>query len=126
MRILTFSGFRENANPLYKDLRILKLENHISLQNCLFVYDFLNKKLPTCFNSYFQSVSQVHTQGTRSSQWGCLYIPHISTNKYGLNSITNQSIHTWDHFSKLFKCNLKDLNRSSLKNKIVSHFLDSY
>jgi hypothetical protein len=126
MRIITFSGFRDNASPLYKELKILKLDDYILLQNCLLAHDFINNKLPECFNSYFKSVSEIHSQGTRSNQWGCLHIPHFATTKFGLDSITNKCIHSWNHFSKLFKCNLKNLTRNSLKNKIYSHLIDSY
>ena len=107
-------------------MKILRLEDFISLQNCLFVYDFLKNKLPTCFNRYFQTVKSVHDINTKSSRLGCLFIPHVSTHTYGLNSITRKSITSWNYFSKLFKSNLSELSRSMLKNKLTSHFLASY
>ena len=126
MRIISFAGFRDDPNPIFKEYKILKLEDFTSLQNCLFVHDYVNNKLPECFASYFKTVTEVHSQGTRNSQWGCLHIPHFATKQYGLDSITKQSILIWNHFSKLFKCNFKNISRNSLKQKITSHFIDSY
>ena len=126
MRIISFSDFHASSSPIYKVMKILKLEDFITLQNCLFVHDFLNKKLPVCFNSYFQSANKLHSIGTKSSQLGCIFIPHVSTKRYGLNSISRKSISCWNHFSKLFKCNLSILPRFVLKNKLTSHFLNSY
>ena len=126
MRIISFSDFHANSNPIYKENKILKLKDYITLQNCIFVYDFLNNNLPTCFDSYFKSVNAVHSKRTKSSKLGCLFVPHFSTKKYGLNSITSKSINSWNFFSKAFKCNLKNFTRSALKNKITLYFLDSY
>ena len=44
MRIINFAEVQANADPLYKSNKILKLEDNISLQNCMFVYDFFHKK----------------------------------------------------------------------------------
>ena len=53
LRIITFSDFRADSNPLYADLNILKVADHITLQNCLFVHDALNKVSPICFPIIF-------------------------------------------------------------------------
>ena len=48
IRTITFSDFNADPDPLYKLL--LKLEDLITLQNVLFVYDHLKKTLPACFD----------------------------------------------------------------------------
>ena len=60
MRIISFSEFHAPPDPLFKLNRVLKIQDLVSLQNCLFVHDFLNGKLPTCFNDYFTLVTDVH------------------------------------------------------------------
>ena len=47
--IFTKSGFNAHTNPLFKELKILKLEDHNTLLNCLFVHDYFNKRLPKSF-----------------------------------------------------------------------------
>ena len=66
---------------------VLKIQDVVSLQNCLFVHDFLNGKLPTCFNDYFTLVTDVHDLNITQKSLGCLYPPKNKTLKYGLSSI---------------------------------------
>ena len=126
MRIISFADFHADANPIYKELKILKLEDFISLQNALFVHDFLNKKLPTCFDDYFKKAADIHSIGTKSAKLGCLFVPLVSTIKYGIQSISRQSILSWNTLCKDLNSNLADLSRSVAKNKITTHFLQSY
>ena len=42
-----------HVTPFYHSLKLLKLEDNITLKNCLFVHDFLNGKLPDSFEKYF-------------------------------------------------------------------------
>ena len=126
MRIINFADYRANSDPIYKNNNILKLEHLIALQNCLFVHDYLKNKLPSCFVNYFHTIKNIHSIITKSSDLGCLYIPSFSTSKYGLNSITKRCIDSWNSFTKTFNCNLLQLTRHSLKNKITSYFINSY
>ena len=50
LRLLNFKHSRESSDPLYKEMKILKLEDVILLNNCLFIFDHLNKTLPTVFD----------------------------------------------------------------------------
>ena len=126
LRIINFADFRANSNPLYNENIILKLGHNIELQNCLFVHDFLNNKLPTCFADYFNKSCEIHQLATRNSELGCLFVPYFSTSTYGLKSITRKCIDAWNFFTKAFNCNLLHLSRHSLKHKLTSHFIESY
>ena len=126
MRILSFEDFRCNADPLYKFHNVLKLDDLIALQICLFVHDFINNKLPSCFNSNFQSIKEINPINTKSSVLGCIHVPYFSTTKYGLNSISRKCIDSWNFFTKRINCNLIELTRSVLKRRISSFFIDSY
>ena len=128
MRIISFSDFRAEVNPLYSSKGILKLEDHIRLQNCLFVYDFLNKNLPECFDDYFHKLNEIYTEdiNTINSELGCLFTPYMSTARYGLQSITRQCIKSWNFFTRELNTDLSKLSRPNLKKKISSYFLDKY
>ena len=126
MRIISFSNYQADSNPIYKIKKILKLKDYISLQNCLFVHDYTNKNLPLCFNDYFQFVNEVHSKRTKNSELGCIFVPHFTTIKYGINSITRRSIDSWNFFSKKFNCKLKDITRSVLRKNITEYFIDLY
>ena len=47
MRIITFSNFKAHTESLFKQLNILKFRDSISVNNCLFVYDFMNSRIYT-------------------------------------------------------------------------------
>jgi len=125
-RIIEFADFRDNANPLYKSNKILKLNDQVTSQNCLFVFDFLNKNLPQCFNTYFTRIDEIHQIQTISSRLGCLFLPRFATTKYGINSITRKCIVNWNYFTRYFKSDLTSYNRSKLKEKLISFFLNMY
>ena len=126
IRIITFSDFRAEACPLYKSTHTLKLDDQVKLQNCLFVYDSLNKLLPICFDDYFTRIHDVHTNNTISSDLGCLFIPFLTTTRYGLNSITRHCIDNWNFFSKALNTDLTILSRPMLKQMITTYILNQY
>ena len=47
VRIITYSKTREHTSPLYKEVKILKEMDNISL----IVHDYFNRKLPLSFNT---------------------------------------------------------------------------
>ena len=79
IRIINFADFHADVNPIYKENGVLKLEDFVRLQNMLFVYDFLKKTLPVCFNSYFTKISDRYDIVTVNSELGCLFTPYLST-----------------------------------------------
>ena len=126
LRTITFSDFQADPNPIYKSLKILKLDDLVTLQNVLFVYDHIKKTLPVCFDSYFTKISDVHEIGTVNSALGCIFTPYSSTTRYGLNSITRKCVDSWNELSRFFKIDLATLSRPCLKAKILDFFLDGY
>ena len=79
LRIITFSDFRADSTPLYNDLKILKLRDHIILQNCLFTHDALNNATPSCFHTYFSKARDHHAFNTRHANLGCLFPSNYGT-----------------------------------------------
>ena len=125
-RILEFADFRDEANPLYKNNKILKLSDQVTTQNCIFVFDYLKKNLPQCFNTYFTRINEIHNIQTTSSRLGCLYLPHFATTKYGINSITRKCIVNWNYVTRNFNTDLTSYTRDKLKERLSSYFLNKY
>ena len=67
-----FSDFNAHSEPLFKQLDILKFNDNIVLQNCLFVYDYLKGNLPSSFEFTFK---ESHSIKTRMVETGMLSIP---------------------------------------------------
>ena len=126
LRIITFSDFRADTNPMYSDLKILKLEDQIVLQNCLFVHDALDDSSPICFRNYFKQLKEIHTFSTRSAALGCLFVSHSGTIRFGINSITNKCISNWNDITKTLMLDLSTISRYQLKSFLKNHFVESY
>ena len=67
VRIMTRAGFNAHSNPIFKTLEILKIQDQITLFNCLFVCDSLNGKLPKYFDNTFLKLSDVRSNGNTVS-----------------------------------------------------------
>ena len=70
VRIMTFSDFRAHSLPIFKDLKILRFHDHVTLLNCLFVYDYLKGDLPKGFDNTFKRIEDSHVIGTRRALTG--------------------------------------------------------
>ena len=127
LRIINFKDFRADANPLYKDTNVLKLQSLVSVNNCLFVHDYLTNSLPTCFDDYYFRLNSLYlNMQTRNANLGCLFQPSRKTTKYGLNSITQKSINTWNYISQNANKDLLSLSRYSLNKFLTEFFLNQY
>ena len=127
LRIMSFSEFRAPSSSLFSKYKILKINDQITLANCLLVHDFINNKLPKSFENTFKSLKDLNTISTRNSTSGCLYVPGVSSTRYGLNSIVRKSIISWNFFANKFKdTKINNMTRNILTNKIKNYFLSTY
>ena len=141
VRIMTFSNFDAHSEPLFKELKILKVKDNIFLQNCLFVYDYFHGNLPKSFNNIFTKAEEMHTSFTRNANDGKIVIPSYNSTTYGLNSIYKLCIDAWNKMTQEQKIidrnktklnkehkanNLHNISRNKLKYLITDYFLESY
>ena len=127
LRIINFKDRNASANPIYISDNIIKLQDFVKLQDCLFVYDYLNDSLPACFEDLYFKLNYLYFNvQTRNSNLGCLFAPSKNTTRYGLNSITQKSIYAWNFFTKETKTDLTSLSRHNLKIKLTQHILNKY
>ena len=69
IRIISRSAFDAHTDPLFKNLKILNLESIYKLQIGKFMYQYRSGLLPYSFNNMFSVTHQVHSYGTRSSEF---------------------------------------------------------
>ena len=127
IRLMTFSKFNSHTNQLFHDLHILKLNDLISIENCLFVSKCINHCLPSVFNDLFKFSATVHPYVTRSSTLGLLALPAYNTTYYGRHSVTINAGIIWNHLQN--KCNSIEFSKSKpniLKTKLTDLFISSY
>ena len=126
LRIIYFANFRADSNPLYINLKIVRLNDLIIMQNCLFVHDSLKKNSPLCFHDYFKHTRDIHSLNTKSAESGCLFVTTCNTVRYGLNSITRTCISNWNDITTRLNFDLVSLSRNKLKCCLKSFFVQSY
>ena len=126
VQIMTFSHVHASSKPIYAQLKILRLEDHVFVQNCMFVYDALTNSSPECFSDYFTASHTIHNFGTRSATHNFIFVKHSSTTRYGIHSITSHCVSNWNHATKILKQDLLLLTRQKLFNILKQHFLQSY
>ena len=90
MRIVTFSDFNSHTNPLFTDLKILKVDDVIKLNLLKFIYEFKHDLLPSEKSNIFEYNTDIHNYNTRSTINQGLFIPVIVSTKYGTKLIKYQ------------------------------------
>jgi hypothetical protein len=125
LRIINFEAFRSPSKPIYKDNGILRLQDFLNIQNSLLIHDFLHDNLPSCFKDYYFKKNTRQIQ-TRNSQIGCIFVPSKNTTTYGLESISQQAILTWNNCTQRQQTDLSALSRYELKNLLYRSYIDSY
>ena len=83
IRIMSFSDFRSQTNPIFMNLKILKGCEIIKLQQLKLLYEFMNNSLPADLKDMFKLNSDIHNHQTRHP----FHIPAINSSTYGINSI---------------------------------------
>ena len=78
IRIINKSHFNAHANPIFKDLGTLKLNDIHLLQPGQFMYSCKNSVLLPRFNNNFSRCNQFHSYNTRNSQ--AYRLPYCRTN----------------------------------------------
>ena len=130
VRIMTFSPFRAHSSPLFARLKILKIFDLVKVLNILFVHQVLNDNVPDEVRSYFQFTIKKHEYYTRECESGCLIIPNVKTNSYDINSLSYQSISTWNSLSRIYVNSIDTQfakrKYSDLKKLVISHFSNLY
>ena len=126
LKIICFKSQQDHVNPLYINANILKLEDYISLMNCLFAFDQTNDKLPLSFHSFFQQQNETHHYCTRGATQGQLVPPQVRTTKYGSNSIKSKSVLIWNQLKVKLTVNINEIVRPKLYQAIKQYYLNSY
>ena len=126
IRIMTFSDFNSHTNQHFIDHKLLKVDEIIKIQQLKLIYEFKINMLPFELQNLFKFSSDIHTYETSSSSREHLFIPQISTEKYGNKSIKYQGPYLWNKMSKIIPIINRIKSSSHLKTIIKKHFLMTY
>ena len=118
IRLIAFSDFDAHTSPLFFELKLLKLQDHIKLQTLYFMHQFFTGKLPKIFDSFFIKTSDKHNVNTRCATRTTFYVPKIRTN-YGKFNIRYNGPKLWNETAERFKI----LTPHLFKKELTKHFI---
>ena len=128
VRIMSFADYHAPVDPLYFDLKILKYEDLIHIRNASFVHNLYNKLLPASLIDTF-AIDFSHAYPTRASARGLINSLAKRTTSFGINSVRNQCILSWNYcHTQILPRNvfLYDLSDSRSESVLKRFFLNSY
>ena len=126
IRIINFANYRDDPTSLYKNSSILKLSDHIKLENFNYVHNSLRGNLPLPLRDSFQQANDLYDCNTRGASLHKILLPKART-LYGINSITYQAAAAWNLIvSKLPKTKFDSISLAVCKKEIRKHFIDNY
>ena len=127
LRIINFENPRSSTDVLYKNCKIVKLEDSIKLSNFLFAHDSYTNKIPSALCNKLHLVEMNHFLGTRIIKYKSFTVPTVRTTVFGTNSIKYNSIQIWNSLNKKFYFwKLFERKRNFCKEFIKNHFLEGY
>ena len=119
---MSFNGRNDSTNPLFKKLEIMKLEDILLYNNCIFAYDQINENLPENFKDFFSTAENQHNYNTRGTTNKTIIKTTINSTTYGLNSTQYRAASMWNQISK----NLNTEDKSQLIKSLRKHIFNSY
>ena len=123
IRIMNFAPFNCHTTSLFKDNKILKLNDIIKIQQLKLAFQFKNNALPNDLRKLFHC--NINIFNTRNMLQGGLKVPKITTVSYGNKSLRYIVPLSWNDFIKDLDFNkLKNLNH--LKSYFKKITLNSY
>ena len=87
IRTIAYSRYNDHTSQHFRNLKILKLNDSLKLQELLFMHDFEKNQLPNGLNWLFQRIGNVHNRLTRLSSARGLHTQKFNTTTHGLSSL---------------------------------------
>ena len=103
MRLLIFSDYLGHTCPIFKYLKVLKLQDIIQFSISKLIYFYFNDQLPLKFKNIFIKNKSVNPYNTRSGK--LIFITHVNTTHFGTKSLRFNALTTWNKFSQCMNNN---------------------
>ena len=120
IRIICNKPKFEHTDPLFKELRILKLHDINSFLITNFMFKFYHNDLPDIFKDMFTYNSSVHSHNTRQNY--LLHVPIVQSNLTLMN-IRYVGVIKWNKAAKLL---LHNCTIATFKKNLKRTYIDVY
>ena len=112
---MSFKPKNEPTNPLFRNLKIMKLKDILAYKNCTFVQDQINENMPESFYNFFTTATAQHIYNTRGSPNNTIIKATTNSVTYGLNSLKQRGASDWNGRIKHF--NTMGIDRQEILKK---------
>ena len=126
LKLINFHLLNVPAQPLYQEMKILKINDFINYRNILLVKNSLRKDNLPIFNEMFTMLSQNHTCETRAATYNLLDIPEVRTAHFGESSIKFKASQTGNDLQINFNSDILIYSYSELKKAVFQTYLENY
>ena len=96
MRLITFFEFQEHTTPIFKNFKILKLQDIIKFNTLKLIYLYYKDQLPLKIKDIFTTNESVNLYNTRGGK--LLFISQVNTTHYGIKSLRYNVLVIWNDF----------------------------
>ena len=121
LRICTGSQYLAHTNPLFYELKTLKVYDINSLQSLLFMFKYKNNLLPRSFRNFFVLNSAIHSYPTRNSSNFHLTNPKLLIAQ---KSIRHHGPDLWNSLPDTIKsCQTIYSFKATLKKLLLSEYI---
>jgi len=120
LRIITRSKYNAPTNPLYVEVKTLKLNDITKLEMLKFIYDYQKSNLPASLLNLFQLNENIHDHNTRATR-----DPHVTRYNYKMvgNSFLHKSLEYWFSLSAEIR---NSPSRHSFSKNVKKSIIASY
>ena len=123
-RLVTFSNFQEHTTPIFKNFKILKLQDVIKFNTLKIIYLYYKDQLPLKIKDICTTNESVDPYNTRGGK--LLFIPQVNTTHYGIKPlrynglvILNEFFQNIDNNNNLFNTSISKF-KHYLKDLLIS------
>ena len=123
LRIMTNSKYNAHTEPLFKDLKLLKLNGIFDIQCMKFFYKFTNNTLPKYFHSLFRYNRDIYEIVTRNHNQLHLFPTRTHSAEHVLRHHIPKLI---DKFPRYITDRIRTHSIQAFSSHLKSHIIDSY
>ena len=100
LAVTTFQNSWQQSEQIYKESKIFKLRDSVTISNLELAYEQMKKILPRSFRSFFVNKTSQSLYNTRGNTFE---VSQVKTATYGSNSLMLHAIRAWDFFQNKVK-----------------------
>ena len=125
IRSITISDFNAHTTPLFKRLKILKLNDLYNHKILSLMWDFYHNALPSSLSTLFTWREEIHNLNLRDKINNKLYTAHRFHNRHGYDSFTHYGATLLNKVKEL-PCYQDCPSKAVFQYKYKSYILDAY